>query len=161
MLQVLMVCMGNICRSPTASAVLQAELARRGLQGRVAVDSAGVYDGHAGERAEGRARRAALARGYQAIERERARGVRDEDFERFDLILAMDLDNLRGLQQRCPAEHRHKLHLYLAYAGLGEREVPDPYYGPAEGFERVLDLCEQASGALLERLLAARAPQTR
>lgn len=153
MQQVLVVCMGNICRSPLASAVLQAELARRGLQAAVGVDSAGVYDGHEGERADGRARRLARERGYEAIEAERARGVRDEDFARFDLILAMDRSNLRGLQQRCPPEHLHKLHLYLAYAGLGEREVPDPYYGPIEGFELVLGLCEQASGKLLDRLL--------
>lgn len=149
--------MGNICRSPLASAVMQAEVVRRGLQGRVAVASAGVYDGHAGERADGRARRLALDRGYPAIETERARGVRDDDFERFELILAMDHSNLRGLQRRCPEPHQHKLHLYLAYAGLGEREVPDPYYGPIEGFELVLGLCEQASGAVLDRLLAGRA----
>jgi protein-tyrosine phosphatase len=154
---VLFVCMGNICRSPLASAVMQAEVMRRGLQDTVAVASAGVYDGHAGERADGRARRLAIARGYEAIEAERARGVRDEDFERFDLILAMDHSNLRGLQRRCPEALHHKLHLYLAYAGLGEREVPDPYYGPIEGFELVLGLCEQASAAVLARLLAERA----
>lgn len=148
--------MGNICRSPLASAVLQAEVVRRGLQGAVTVDSAGVYDGHEGERADGRARRLAMARGYGAIEAERARGVRDADFERFDLILAMDHSNLHGLRRRCPEPHHHKLHLYLAYAGLGEREVPDPYYGPIEGFELLLGLCEQASGAVLERLLAER-----
>jgi protein-tyrosine phosphatase len=156
MQSVLFVCMGNICRSPLASAVMQAEVLRRGLQGAVTVDSAGVYDGHEGERADGRARRLAIARGYETIEAERARGVRDHDFERFDLILAMDHSNLRGLLRRCPEAHQHKLHLYLAYAGLGEREVPDPYYGPIEGFELVLGLCEQASGAVLDRLLAGR-----
>lgn len=155
--------MGNICRSPLASAVLQAEVARRGLQARVAVDSAGVYDGHEGEPADRRAQRLALARGYSAIANERARGVRNADFMRFDLILAMDRSNLIQLLQRCPEPHRHKLHLYLAYAGLGDDEVPDPYYGPVEGFEHVLGLCEQASGALLDRLLATPgdAPQTR
>lgn len=153
---VLLVCMGNICRSPLASAVMQAEVARRGLQERVSVASAGVYDGRAGERADARARQLAVARGYAAIEAERARGVHDEDFERFDLLLAMDHSNLRALQRRCPKVHRHKLHLYLAYAGLGDREVPDPYLGPIEGFEVVLGLCEQASGAVLDRLLAGR-----
>ncbi|MBL0917407.1 MAG: low molecular weight phosphotyrosine protein phosphatase [Hydrogenophaga sp.] len=155
--QVLLVCMGNICRSPMASAVMQAEVQRRGLQAAVGVDSAGVYDGHEGERADERARRLARAQGYEAIDRERARGIRGEDFERFDLILAMDRNNLRNLQQRCPPAHRHKLHLYLAYAGLGEREVPDPYYGPIGGFELVLGMCEQASGPVLDRLLAERA----
>lgn len=153
MQQVLVVCMGNICRSPMASAVLQAEVARRGLQEQVAVDSAGVYDGHAGERPDRRAQRVALARGYEAIGRECARGVLDEDFVRFDLILAMDQSNLRQLHRRCPPQQRHKLHLYLHYAGLGEREVPDPYYGPPEGFEVVLGLCEAASGRVLDRLL--------
>jgi protein-tyrosine phosphatase len=158
--EVLLVCMGNICRSPLASAVLQAEVVRRGLQQQVGVDSAGVYDGHAGEKADSRARKLARARGYEAIERERARGVTAQDFERFDLILAMDRSNLRRLQQQCPPEHGHKLHLYLAYAGQGDIEVPDPYYGPPEGFELVLGLCERASGPVLERLLGAPA-QTR
>lgn len=157
MQKVLLVCMGNICRSPMASAVLQAEVSRRGLQARVAVESAGVYDGHEGERPDRRAQRLALARGYAAIEAERARGVVDEDFERFDLILAMDQSNLRQLQRRCPPGQHHKLHLYLHYAGLGEREVPDPYYGPPEGFELVMGLCESASGRLLDRLLGAAA----
>lgn len=163
MQKVLLVCMGNICRSPMASAVLQAEVIRRGLQALVAVESAGVYDGHQGERPDRRAQRLAISRGYAAIEAERARGVLDADFERFDLILAMDQSNLRQLQRRCPPELRHKLHLYLQYAGLGEREVPDPYYGPPEGFELVMGLCESASGRLLERLLGApdrAAPQT-
>jgi len=152
--------MGNICRSPLASAVLQAEVARRGLQQQIAVDSAGVYDGHTGEKADGRARRVALARGYPAIEHERARGVTAPDFERFDLVLAMDRGNLLQLMRRCPPEHQHKLHLYLAYAGVGDQEVPDPYYGPPEGFELVLGLCERASGPVLDRLLAG-PPQAR
>ncbi|MBX3608550.1 MAG: low molecular weight phosphotyrosine protein phosphatase [Hydrogenophaga sp.] len=159
MVQVLMVCMGNICRSPMASAVLQSEVARRGRQADVSVDSAGVYDGHEGEAADRRAQRLAQARGYGAIAAERARGITDADFERFDLILAMDKSNLRHLQRRCPPAHVGKVHLYLQYAGLGEREVPDPYYGPIEGFELVLGLCEQASGPVLDRLLGA-APQT-
>lgn len=152
--RILLVCMGNICRSPLASAVLQAEIARRGLQDRVQVDSAGTYGGRVGEPADGRARSLALARGYAAIESERARQVSADDFERFDLILAMDHHNLGQLYQRCPPELHPKMHLYLHYAGLGEREVPDPYTGPIEGFEQVLSLCERASGALLDRLLS-------
>ncbi|MFP8834440.1 low molecular weight protein-tyrosine-phosphatase [Hydrogenophaga sp. XSHU_21] len=152
--RILLVCMGNICRSPLASAVLQAEVGRRGLQDRVVVDSAGTYGGRAGEPADGRAVRLALERGYGAIAHERARQVREDDFERFDVILAMDFYNRGQLYQRCPVELHHKVHLYLDYAGLGEREVPDPYAGPIEGFEQVLSMCEQASGALLDRLLA-------
>jgi protein-tyrosine phosphatase len=150
MQQVLVVCMGNICRSPMASAVLKAEVQRLGLDEHLAVDSAGVYGGHAGERADSRARKLAVQRGY-----ERARAVCDEDFERFDAILAMDQDNLEQLQRRCPPPHAHKLHLFLAYAGQGPQEVPDPYYGPLQGFENVLALCERAAPQVIQRLLAA------
>lgn len=145
--------MGNICRSPMASAVLKAEVQRLGLDEALAVDSAGVYGGHAGERADSRARKLAAQRGYAAIEAERARAVRPEDFERFDAILAMDQDNLAQLQQRCPPPHAHKLHLFLDYAGLGAQEVPDPYYGPLQGFENVLGMCERAAPRVIQRLL--------
>jgi protein-tyrosine phosphatase len=159
MQSILVVCMGNICRSPMASAVLKAQVQRLGLGEQVAVDSAGVYSGHAGERADSRARKLAAQRGYEAIEAERARAVRDEDFERFDAILAMDRDNMAQLQRRCPPLHAHKLHLFLDYAGLGADEVPDPYYGPLQGFENVLAMCERAAPAVVQRLLG-RALQT-
>ena len=155
MQEILVVCMGNICRSPMASAVLQAEVERRGLQGRVAVESAGVYGGHAGERADSRARQLAKARGYAAIETERARAVSEEDFERFDAILAMDEGNLAQLRRRCPPAQAHKLHLFLDYAGLGFEEVPDPYYGPLQGFENVMVMCERAAPRVIERLTGA------
>lgn len=146
--------MGNICRSPMASAVMHAGIARRQLAQRVAVDSAGTYAGHQGERADRRAVALAMARGYPQIEHERARRVRDEDFQNFDLILAMDADNLDNLRFKCPPEHQHKLHLFLEYAGVeGRREVPDPYYGNAQGFEVVLGLCEQGSEGVLTRVL--------
>lgn len=150
---VLVVCMGNICRSPMASAVLQAEVERRGLRERIAVDSAGVYGGHAGERADSRARQLAKARGYAAIEAERARAVSEADFERFDAILAMDEGNLAQLRRRCPPAQAHKLHLFLDFAGLGFEEVPDPYYGPLQGFENVMGMCERAAPRVIERLL--------
>lgn len=145
--------MGNICRSPLAASVLQAQLEQRGLAGRFEVDSAGTHAGHQGEKADPRAVAVAAARGYQQIHRERARRISAKDFERFDLLLAMDRDNLANLQQQCPSEHTHKLHLFLEFAGRGTGvEVPDPYYGNAVGFERVMALCEVGAAGVLQRL---------
>lgn len=153
MIRVLVVCLGNICRSPMAASVLQGELERRGLQTRVEVDSAGTHGAHAGERADRRAVQLTSGRGYPHILSERSRRVTGADYERFDLILAMDRHNLARLRERCPPEHHHKLHLFLAFAGVDEAgEVPDPYYGPAEGFEVVLSLIERAVPGVIERL---------
>lgn len=147
--------MGNICRSPMAASVMHAEVHRRQLADRVSLDSAGTYGAHRGEKADRRAILLAQARGYSQIAKERSRKVTDEDFERFDLILAMDRDNLANLRQACPPQHQHKLHLFLEYAGVpGTLEVPDPYYGNAEGFEVVLRLCEQGADGVLSRLFA-------
>lgn len=147
--------MGNICRSPMASAALQALAAQRRLP-QIQIDSAGTYGGHQGEKPDRRARAVADARGYGQIQHERARRVVAADFERFDLILAMDRDNLMNLQHECPAQHQHKLHLFLEYAAvLGESEVPDPYYGNAEGFERVMQLCEAGARGVLDRVVSA------
>ncbi len=156
MVKILLVCMGNICRSPMAASVMHAEVARRQLSERVALDSAGTYGAHRGEKADRRAVALAQARGYSQILQERARQVTEDDFERFDLILAMDRDNLTQLERMCPAGHRHKLHLFLEYAGISERaEVPDPYYGNAAGFEAVLSLCEQGVDGVLKRVTQA------
>lgn len=156
MVHILLVCMGNICRSPMAASVMHAEVVRRGLVDRVMSDSAGTYGAHQGEKADRRAVALAQARGYGQIVHERARKVNGADFERFDLILAMDRDNLAELQRVCPPEHRHKLHLFLAYAGVEERtEVPDPYFGNAAGFEVVLKLCEQGVDGVLRRVVQA------
>lgn len=153
MIRILVVCMGNICRSPMASSVLHAEVASRGWAREVSVDSAGTYAGHKGEKADPRAVALAKARGYAQITRERARRVNEKDFRQFDLILAMDRDNLMNLQNQCPEEERHKLHLFLEFAGQGVgAEVPDPYYGNAEGFERVMQLCEAGARGVLDRL---------
>ncbi len=153
MVKILLVCMGNICRSPMAASVMHAEVARRQLDDQVSLDSAGTYGAHQGEKADRRAVTLAQARGYKQILKERARKVTEEDFDRFDLILAMDRDNLTQLQRVCPAEHQHKLHLFLEYAGVGERaDVPDPYYGNAAGFEAVLSLCEQGVEGVLRRV---------
>lgn len=153
MIRILVVCMGNICRSPTASAVLQGEVHRRGLARSVQVDSAGTYAGHQGEKADPRAIQVAAAAGYEHIHRERTRRVQAQDYERCDLILAMDRDNLANLEDDCPPEHRHKLHLFLDYAGVETGgEVPDPYYGNLAGFERVLALCEEGARGVLDRV---------
>jgi protein-tyrosine phosphatase len=156
MIRILVVCMGNICRSPIASAVLQGEAQRRGVAQRVQVDSAGTYGGHKGEKADPRAIAVARAAGYGRIEQERARRVVEQDFEQFDLILAMDRNNLMNLQLACPPAQEHKLHLFLDYAGVEPGgEVPDPYYGNQAGFERVLALCEAGARGVLDRALVA------
>ena len=153
MFRVLVVCLGNICRSPMAASVLKGELDRRGLSDRVEVDSAGTHGAHAGERADRRAVQLASERGYPQIQRERSRRIVAADFERFDLILAMDRHNLARLRERCPVGHQHKLHLFLAYSGLDDAgEVPDPYFGPSAGFEVVLNLIERAVPCVIDRL---------
>jgi protein-tyrosine phosphatase len=143
-LQVLMVCMGNICRSPTAEGVLRHRLVAAGLDQDVAVDSAGTGGWHAGEPPDSRAQRHALLRGYD-LSRQRARRVVEADFERFDLVLAMDEDNFAELARLKPADARAELRLFDA-------AVPDPYHGGAQGFENVLDQIERASDVLVVEL---------
>ncbi len=145
--------MGNICRSPLAASVLMAELERRGWSQRMAVDSAGTYAGHQGEKPDPRAVAIAMSRGYGQIQKQRSRPVVAADFERFDLILAMDRDNLGQLEAGCPPHLLHKLQLFLPFARWPEEtEVPDPYYGNAAGFERVMNLCEAGARGVLDRL---------
>ncbi len=151
---VLFVCTGNICRSPTADGVMRHLVREAGLEGRVRVDSAGTIDYHVGEPPDERAQAHARRRGYE-LSTLRARQVTDGDFETFDLILAMDRGHLRTLQELAPAEHRHKMRLFMEYATTRKRdEVPDPYFGGAAGFERVLDMIEDAARGLLEDLRA-------
>lgn len=145
---VLMVCLGNICRSPTAHGVLQQRVQAAGLTQRIKVDSAGTGDWHIGRQADERTRKAAAQRGYD-LEDLRARQVQAADFDNFDYILAMDETNLRDLQVLSPPEHQHKIRLFMEYADNNQRAVPDPYYGGEEGFQVVLDLVEQATDALL------------
>lgn len=146
--RVLMVCMGNICRSPTAEAVLRQKLGAAGLGEAVEVDSAGTHGYHAGERPDGRATRHGAQRGYDLASL-RARQVTPEDFRRFDLILAMDAENLQGLERVRPPDATAEVGLLMVHATdplrpRGEGVVPDPYYGPAGGFDHVLDLVEHA-----------------
>lgn len=154
--RVLMVCMGNICRSPTAEAVLRAKLRAAGLHRQVAVDSAGTIDHHRGQPPDARAMRHAARRGYD-LSALRARAVEPADFERFDWMLAMDEANLRFLRRQLSPGLPVRTALLMDYAPhLGEAEVPDPYYGAPAGFERVLDLIEAACDGFLAAL--ARGP---
>lgn len=146
---VLFVCMGNICRSPTAAGVFRKHLADAGLEALVHAESAGTHAYHTGSRPDQRAREAAERRGY-SLEGMRARSVNATDFESFDFIVAMDEENLINLREMAAVEHHGKIQLFLEYSETASlREVPDPYYGGASGFERVLDLVEDASQALL------------
>ena len=153
-MKILFVCMGNICRSPLAEGVVRAQAQRAGLASDLELDSAGTHSYHEGEPPDQRARQVAASHGYN-ISALRARCVRVKDFSRFDLVLAMDRQNLESLRHVCPAEYQPKLRLFLDYAeGLAIDEVPDPYYGGSEGFEAVLLLCEQAAQGLLKSLAA-------
>ena len=152
-ISVLFVCMGNICRSPTAEGVFRHLVAERGLVDRIDVDSAGTHAYHVGEPPDRRAQAAAAQRGVSLADI-RARRVGMADFERFDFVLAMDRDNLDLLSEQADASQRRKLHLFLDFSSGAESEVPDPYYGGETGFERVLDLVEDASRGLLETLMS-------
>ena len=151
-LKVLFVCTGNICRSPTAEGVFRHVVEKAGLADRVTSDSAGTGDYHIGEAPDSRAQSAALTRGYD-LSPLCARQVRLRDFSEFDYILAMDETHVSQLRRLSPPEHAAKVRLFMEFAGQGAaREVPDPYYGGPQGFERVLDMVEQASKGLLEHL---------
>jgi protein-tyrosine phosphatase len=151
-LKILFVCLGNICRSPTAEGVLRHLLAEERCSLHVEVDSAGTGDEHVGQPPDTRSQSAAKRRGID-LGGLSARQVTGRDFEDFDLILAMDRRNLRDLQAMKPAGSRAQVRLFLEYAGEpGASEVPDPYLGDARGFERVLDLVTAACRRLIERL---------
>ena len=150
MTKVLFVCMGNICRSPTAEGVFRKMVRDAGLQDIVQIDSAGTHAYHVGEPPDLRAQQAARRRGYE-IDGLRARQVNQDDFRDYDLILAMDWENLALLQQQCPRAYKHKLHLLMRFAGEHDAAtVPDPYYGGPEGFNTVLDYVEDACQGLIE-----------
>jgi protein-tyrosine phosphatase len=153
--RVLFVCLGNICRSPTAEVVFRAAAAKAGLASRVEIDSAGTGDWHVGDAPDPRAIVHAARRGYD-LRPLRARQFSIVDFGRFDWILAMDRSVLDELEAACPSAFAGHLGLFLDVAPeIGERDVPDPYARGPEGFERVLDLVESASDALARRIAAS------
>ncbi|MBT3066163.1 low molecular weight protein-tyrosine-phosphatase [Rhodoferax sp. U11-2br] len=146
---ILFVCMGNICRSPTADGVFRQKVAEQGLGQQVRVDSAGTHNYHPGSPPDSRAQAAAAKRGYD-LSSLRARQINAADYTSFDLILVMDQDNLAVLQDDCPPEQQHKLRLLTEFCQVHKASVvPDPYYGGADGFEHVLDLVEDACEGLL------------
>jgi protein-tyrosine phosphatase len=150
--KILFVCLGNICRSPTAEAVFRVVAAREAPELMIEVDSAGTAGYHVGEPPDLRTRQAASRRGYD-MSPLRARIVEPRDFEDFDLILAMDSENLKVLNHRAPVHTRDRVRLFLEFApDAATTEVPDPYYGGPNGFEEVLDLVEAATQGLLEHL---------
>lgn len=150
---VLFVCMGNICRSPTAEGVFAALVQSSDLGAQIRVDSVGTHAYHIGSQPDRRSQQAALGRGID-LSTQRARLVEATDFSEFDYILAMDLNNLQALQRIAQARQAKNLRLFMEFASRWrEREVPDPYYGGAQGFERVLDMIEDASEGLLEYLI--------
>ncbi|KAF3981333.1 MAG: low molecular weight phosphotyrosine protein phosphatase [Methylococcales symbiont of Hymedesmia sp. n. MRB-2018] len=150
--KVLFVCMGNICRSPTAEGVFNALLKKEKIDHQFFIESAGTHAYHIGEAPDLRAQKAAKDRGV-SLSQIRARKVIFADFENFDYVLAMDDDNYQILMQSCPDEYKNRVKYFLDYAPhLDSREVPDPYYGGQYGFERVLDMVADASVGFLETL---------
>lgn len=150
---VLFVCMGNICRSPTADAVFKHIVRQAGLEREIYVDSAGTHAYHIGEPPDRRAQNSASKRGY-SMQDLRARKVVVSDFADFHYILAMDYENLAYLQQWCPDRYSGKPKLFMSYSKgkYNDQEVPDPYFGGDQGFEQVLDMIEEASKSLLEHI---------
>lgn len=146
------VCLGNICRSPSAEAVMLHQVAEAKLGDRIVVDSAGTGDWHIGQPPDDRAQRAAKRRGYD-LSSLRGRQIAAADFARFDLLIAMDDANAAALGEICPPEHRDKIRLLMEFATRDDsRVVVDPYFGGDDGFERVLDQCEDACEGLLKAL---------
>jgi low molecular weight protein-tyrosine phosphatase len=159
MMRILFVCMGNICRSPTAEGVFRRVLEQHARELQVEIDSAGTHEYHVGSAPDRRAILAAARRGID-LSTLRARHVSNADFEQFDLILAMDEENLQELRRRARVEHHPRIRLMMEFAPSAlSRSVPDPYYGGPEGFEEVLDLLEEAAEGLLEYVRARLARQ--
>ena len=153
-IHVLIVCTGNICRSPTAEGVMRTLATKRGLDRAVRIESAGTHDYHVGEPPDRRSQEHAAKRGYD-LSAQRASQVRREDFDAFDYILAMDRGHLRMLRSMAPENAKAKVGLFLEASGKWKGEdVPDPYYGGTAGFEQVLDMVEEAAERWLDRIEA-------
>lgn len=152
MVKVLFVCMGNICRSPTAEGVFRHLVKQHDLEQHIHIDSAGTHAYHIGEPPDSRSQATARNRNID-MSRQRARRVEINDFDEFDYILAMDNSNLADLKTICPSDLQHKIELFLNYGeNVNEAEVPDPYYGGSSGFDHVFDLVENASRGLLSSI---------
>jgi len=150
--RVLFVCMGNICRSPTAEGVLRQFIRQNNLGDKVEVDSAGTHGYHVGEAPDSRTQRAAAVRGYN-LSQLRARKVARQDLDYFDLVLAMDKNNLDNLQRLASPEQQEKIKLFMDFSkNFDDNEVPDPYYGLGHGFDLVLDMVEDAAQGLIEEI---------
>jgi len=150
--RVLLVCMGNICRSPTAEGVLRKFIKNNNLVDKVEVDSAGTHGYHVGEAPDSRTQRAAAVRGYN-LSQLRARKVARQDLDYFDLILAMDKSNLDNLQRMASPEQQTRIKLFMDFSkNFDDKEVPDPYYGLGHGFDLVLDMVEDAANGLIEEV---------
>ena len=156
MTKVLFVCLGNICRSPTAEGVFRELARRRGMDGTLFVDSAGTSGWHIDAPPDSRARAEAKRRGI-SLEDLRSRQVNQADFERFDYVVAMDESNMADLEEICPAQFRERLFLFTRFArDAAPGGVPDPYYGGADGFAKVFDLITECAGGLLDHIIAER-----
>ena len=157
MVSVCFVCLGNICRSPTAEGVMRRLVTEAGLDGQIEIDSAGTGDWHLGDAPDARAQQAASQRGYD-LSALRARQIEPDDFRRFDFVVAMDDANVTALRQVCPGAQRDKIRLLMEFAPPAHlpasRVVADPYFGGAAGFDTVLDQCEAACAGLLDVLRA-------
>lgn len=152
MFRVLFVCTGNICRSPTAEGVFRNLVEARGLSDRIVADSAGIGSWHVGDPPDPRSQQTAQECGID-LSMQRARSVAADDFETFDLILAMDSGHFRSLKNSCPDRYADRIRMFMDYApDTGIADVPDPYYGTGDGFTQVFDMIEQASRGLLAKL---------
>ena len=150
MVRILFVCLGNICRSPTAEGVFRKRVTEAGLAGRIEIDSAGTHAYHVGAPPDARAQQAARQRGID-LSGLRGRQATVRDIEQFDYVLAMDRENHENLLDICPDGFEHKIRLFMEFAPTrSEREVPDPYFGGPAGFDRVLDMIDEAAAGLLE-----------
>ena len=159
--RVLFVCMGNICRSPTAEGVFRDKLKQSCLSDKVEIDSAGTHDYHIGRPPDGRAQDAASKRGYDLSDL-RGRQVNAKDFEAFDFILAMDKDNLAILREQCPPHLQHKVRRLLSFSQrFPNLDVPDPYYGGQSGFDHVLDMVEDAAEGLINEINVTKGSATK
>jgi protein-tyrosine phosphatase len=150
--KVLFICMGNICRSPSAEAVFHHMVETSALKDYIEVASAGTHNYHVGDRADHRSHQAASDRGFD-LSKHRAQHFKKEHFDYYDYLLVMDDNNYEHVMRMCPKGHEEKVHYFMDFAPqLGVKEVPDPYYGGADGFDHVLDLIEAASAGLMSEI---------